>query len=334
MRQSNKKLTKRILAFTVILALMMFSGYGTAENEEAGDYRIVGGYTADRDVTPEDLEIFNQAMAGASAGVLYEPVKVATQVVAGLNYRFTVTVTPFVDNREPYTIRITIFKPLNGKPEVTGVEEIWILQCDMHETYAVDGTVLAALNSAFPQLTGSDVETIDRVNAAIRGFIRTQEGYDTACAFALEAYQDMPERFAEIEYGLTASVHAEFLRDNTLLAVRYDFLFDAGGAHPWDTIASQHFDLVAGTLAAPESLMRDPQALRALVAEETLRWADESGFYVFDEVVENIQEWPLEQGLLTSEGLLVFFNEGEIGPVSEGAAEILITYDKLGDIIF
>lgn len=93
-----------------------------AHGAESG--MIVGGYSEDRDVTPEDLALFNEVMAGAGAGVSYEPTKVATQVVAGMNYRFTVTATLLVEPPETYTAQITIFKPLQGEPELVGIEKM------------------------------------------------------------------------------------------------------------------------------------------------------------------------------------------------------------------
>ena len=57
-------------------------------------------------------------------GVAYEPTKVATQVVAGMNYRFTATATPVIPNPEPYTVHITVFKPLAGPAELGGIEKI------------------------------------------------------------------------------------------------------------------------------------------------------------------------------------------------------------------
>jgi len=203
----------------------------------------------------------------------------------------------------------------------------------MEESYQVDGVVLAELRAEFPRLDGmSDAEAMHRINAAIRDFIRTNGGFDTACEYAAEDYAHAPEAFDASNYGVKANVQAELLRDGTLLAVRYDFWFNANGPHPWDTIATLHFDLATGEAVTLETLASDPQALRAQVVEEVLRWVAESGFYVFDEAEETIREWPFSQGLMTGEGLLVFFNEGEIAPVSEGAAEILIPYDRLRDL--
>ncbi|MCL2493218.1 MAG: hypothetical protein FWF33_04135 [Clostridiales bacterium] len=85
---------------------------------------IVGGYSADRDVTPDDLGIFRLAMKGAGADVSYEPTRVATQVVAGLNYRFTATATPRTGPSGTYTVQITIFKPLQGDPQLTNIVRV------------------------------------------------------------------------------------------------------------------------------------------------------------------------------------------------------------------
>jgi len=78
-------------------------------------------------------------------------------------------------------------------------------------------------------------------------------------------------------------VLAELLQNDTLLAVRYDSWFNANGPHPWDTIATLHFHLATGEAVTLETLASDPQALRAQVVAEVLRWIAESGFHVFDE---------------------------------------------------
>lgn len=78
---------------------------------------IPGGYTEDRAVTAEDLAIFEEALAGL-LGVDYEPTLVATQIVAGTNYRFTATATVVYPDAEPYTVHIFIYQPLGDEPPV------------------------------------------------------------------------------------------------------------------------------------------------------------------------------------------------------------------------
>jgi len=78
---------------------------------------LAGGYSADRSVTDEDLKVFNEAMNGL-VGVSYKPTLVATQVVAGTNYRFTTTATPVVPNPVPFKAYVYIFKPLQGPTQL------------------------------------------------------------------------------------------------------------------------------------------------------------------------------------------------------------------------
>jgi len=107
-------------AVLVILLLFMV---GCSQKEDETDESLSGGYTEDRDLTDEDMAVFEQAMAGL-LGVTYEPTRVATQVVAGLNYRFTCTATIVVPGAEPYTAYVYIFQPLgDGAPELVSIEK-------------------------------------------------------------------------------------------------------------------------------------------------------------------------------------------------------------------
>ena len=87
---------------------------------------IVGGYSAERELTAEDVEIFNAAIEKL-VGVKYEPLKVATQVVAGTNYSFYCKATNVTPNAEERYVYVTIFKPLphTGEPAVVkSIEDI------------------------------------------------------------------------------------------------------------------------------------------------------------------------------------------------------------------
>jgi hypothetical protein len=82
-----------------------------------------GGYSQDREVTPDDLAIFEAVMADAQDAE-YEPTFVATQVVAGTNYRFTATATPKSADAKPYSVYVYIYQPLDGEPELTEIEPV------------------------------------------------------------------------------------------------------------------------------------------------------------------------------------------------------------------
>ena len=86
---------------------------------------VVGAYGEDREITPEDMEVYNEAMEGF-VGVSYDLISVAVQVVAGLNYRFRAVGTPAVLNPEPFDAYIYIYQPLEGPPELTDIERIGV----------------------------------------------------------------------------------------------------------------------------------------------------------------------------------------------------------------
>jgi len=95
-------------------------GYSEDEplaDEPSADGPLAGGYSEDRALTEEEMKIFDVVTDGLD-GVHYEPTLVATQVVAGVNYRFTVTATPDAPDSEPYTKYIYVYKPAGGSPEL------------------------------------------------------------------------------------------------------------------------------------------------------------------------------------------------------------------------
>ena len=91
---------------------------GYSEDEPLPGGPLSGGYSEDRALTEEEMEIFD-VVTDALDGVHYEPTLVATQYVAGINYRFTVTVTPTASDPEPYTTYIYAYKPSGGSPKLS-----------------------------------------------------------------------------------------------------------------------------------------------------------------------------------------------------------------------
>ena len=117
------KKTIFIALLLCLAAAILFTGLtGCLKKEKPDEPLLVGGFSQDRAVTPEDLEIFYQAFEGFT-GVSYEPTLVATQVVAGMNYRFTTTATPVIPEPYSYTAYVYIFKPLDGPAELVNIEK-------------------------------------------------------------------------------------------------------------------------------------------------------------------------------------------------------------------
>lgn len=82
----------------------------------------VGGWSTYHSLTAEDKLIFKEALQGF-VGVTYTPTSVSKQIVAGTNYRFKCTASiPPAD--VVWEAIVEIFKPLTGKPHITGIIRI------------------------------------------------------------------------------------------------------------------------------------------------------------------------------------------------------------------
>jgi hypothetical protein len=79
---------------------------------------------------PFSSEIDQQAKAAFSeaiehfVGVGYQPVAVASQVVAGTNYAFFCNAKPVYPGANSYPAMVTIYKPLNGPAGITHIEKL------------------------------------------------------------------------------------------------------------------------------------------------------------------------------------------------------------------
>ena len=91
------------------------------DSEESEESQLVGGFTEMREVTEDDLAVFNAALS-VEEQQKYSPQKVATQVVAGTNFNFECVVINNSEGTEEI-VNIIIFKPLdeNEAPTVTEI---------------------------------------------------------------------------------------------------------------------------------------------------------------------------------------------------------------------
>ena len=86
------------------LAAMLLTACGSPEKrtEKQQEKTILcGGYTGQRPLEASDRELFRRATTGMT-GVSYTPESVATQVVAGTNYRFICTAKTTTPGLETY----------------------------------------------------------------------------------------------------------------------------------------------------------------------------------------------------------------------------------------
>lgn len=82
----------------------------------------IGGWTPYHNLTPEDQNVFNEAMHGF-VGVKYTPQQVSTQLVNGTNYRFrcSASMPPAMVVWEAI---VEIYSPIEGQPHVVSIVRI------------------------------------------------------------------------------------------------------------------------------------------------------------------------------------------------------------------
>ena len=112
---------KKCICFALLLCLA--ASFAACKKTPAPEPDIVGGWSENRPVTDEDLAVFYEAMEDW-VGVAYTPVLVSTQVVAGMNYRFTTDALGVYPGAEPYQAYVFIFKPLDGPPELVNIKTL------------------------------------------------------------------------------------------------------------------------------------------------------------------------------------------------------------------
>lgn len=104
------------------LAAMLLTACGSPEKRTEKQQKktiLCDGYTGQRPLEASDRELFRRATAGMTdmTGVSYTPESVATQVVAGTNYRFICTAKTATPGPETYEAEIIVFQPLPGQGE-------------------------------------------------------------------------------------------------------------------------------------------------------------------------------------------------------------------------
>jgi hypothetical protein len=67
--------------------------------------------------------VFEEAMRGF-VGVGDSPLDVATQIVAGENYKFFCNATTVTKEPMNFAAIVEIFRPLQGKPHITRIERV------------------------------------------------------------------------------------------------------------------------------------------------------------------------------------------------------------------
>lgn len=100
-------------AISLFLHFRKSDGY--AKSEKA---ILCGGYTEQHELSDEDVALFRKVMGESG----FTPLSVATQVVAGLNYRFWCRYDAGSEN-SPGHCSITVYQPLQGDPVISEIKD-------------------------------------------------------------------------------------------------------------------------------------------------------------------------------------------------------------------
>ena len=118
----------RYLTSLIVLLSALSLGFTSCEKlREIGfgkeQQGVVGGYSAPHNLSDEELAIFEQATSGLQ-GVEYKPMNVATQIVAGVNYRFLCKGKEQERGGKKFYAVIVVHKPLPnaGEPRIISIE--------------------------------------------------------------------------------------------------------------------------------------------------------------------------------------------------------------------
>ena len=89
-----------------------------------GTNDLPGGWTPfNTDITVKEKEIFKTAFKGF-VGVDYKPLAVATQVVAGTNYRFFCNSKGVYPHAANETAMVQVYEPLDGSAHITSIHRV------------------------------------------------------------------------------------------------------------------------------------------------------------------------------------------------------------------
>lgn len=92
----------------------------TTATIEKDSITILGGWSEFRPLTPQDELVFKEATK-VLLGVDYKPMKVSTQAVNGINYKFICESKAVAPEAVSHIATVFIYKPVKGIPVVTKI---------------------------------------------------------------------------------------------------------------------------------------------------------------------------------------------------------------------
>lgn len=116
---------KFLLIATSLILLASCGRYASRAEKSSEKTHLSGGFSAQRPLNEADQALFRSLTAELD-GVGYTPQSVATQVVAGTNYRFICKAVTVTRKPKSYQAEVTIYKPLpnHGEPRITAIKKL------------------------------------------------------------------------------------------------------------------------------------------------------------------------------------------------------------------
>ena len=144
---------------------------GGEETTETTENVVLGGWTINANavslLTPEEAEVFQQAMSEV-VGSNYEPVAViGQQVVAGMNYAYLCKATVVYPDAQPEWKVVIIYKDLEGNASFTGANDLDITDLQTIKAGGLPGATGAweppvpAVSAELPAKAGEAVDALN-----------------------------------------------------------------------------------------------------------------------------------------------------------------------------
>jgi hypothetical protein len=212
----------------------------------------------------------------------------------------------------------------------------------------VNDSACVLLNISYPVLVGGNIAITDTLNNDIqrvyRKILNADDKYaelafpvmiDSASNAVFNFFKQLRAEIPEsaiTEWTLNASGNVPVL-NNRIITV--EILSDSylGGAHPSSAATITTYDLTTGKALGAADFLKDPNAVlpmleKAYLAEKN---GDANG-NLSDLLFPEIKSLPLPKNVaVESNGIRFHYNDYEVAPHAVGPADLLLTWEQLGD---
>jgi hypothetical protein len=166
----------------------------------------------------------------------------------------------------------------------------------------------------------------DAFNKAVEDFLASAASDFKNSAKQAITDASLPGSSLDVSYDLFGS-------SGGLLSLRFvAYFYISGAAHPASYSHAINYDLNTGEILTLDTLFKPGTKYLDKIAGYCTDDLKRRGLLAFPEGAaakpENYQNWNLDRG-----GVLITFDDGQVGPHAQGQSEVLVPYQTLGDLI-